>query len=297
MPISFEKVSYVYESDTPWEKRALHEVSLDIEDGDFVGIAGATGSGKSTLIQHMNGLLVPTSGKVVVDGIEVTEGSQDLKELRRKVGLVFQYPEHQLFEETLRDDIAFGPQNMDVPPEEVERRVKWACSAVGLSDKLLDRSPFELSGGQMRRAAIAGVLAMKCKTLILDEPTAGLDPRGQAEIVDLLRSLNKQGMTVIMVSHSIDHLVQLANRIMVMSDGRLILEGETRQVFRQVKLLRDAALDVPEVAKIMQKLNEKGLSVPTDVLTVSEATEAILQVLWGDVSASKQHNHRAICSR
>jgi len=213
------------------------------------------------------------------------------------VGLVFQYPEHQLFEETLRDDIAFGPRNLDLDSAEVQRRVEWACSAVGLPEDLLDRSPFELSGGQMRRAAIAGVLAMECDVLILDEPTAGLDPRGQSEILKLLGSLSQQGLTVIMVSHSIDQLVQLADRIVVMFEGRIILQGETREVFQQTEVLQRVALDLPEAAKIARKIKESGVPVSTDVLTIREAADAIFEVLWGDGNAKGQHNHRAVHSR
>lgn len=297
MPIIFEQVSYVYDEDTPWSKQALNDVDLRIGDGDFVGIIGPTGSGKSTLIQHMNGLLKPTSGRVIVNGIEVGSDSADMKQLRRTVGLVFQYPEHQLFEETLRDDIAFGPRNLELDSAEVQRRVEWACSAVGLPEDLLDRSPFELSGGQMRRAAIAGVLAMECDVLILDEPTAGLDPRGQSEILKLLGSLSQQGLTVIMVSHSIDQLVQLADRIVVMFEGRIILQGETREVFQQTEVLQRVALDLPEAAKIARKIKESGVPVSTDVLTIREAADAIFEVLWGDGNAKGQHNHRAVHSR
>ncbi len=296
MPIIFEQVSYTYDEDTPWSKQALLDVDLRIEDGDFVGIVGPTGSGKSTLIQHMNGLLKPTSGRVVVNGIEVSSDSKDMRQLRRMVGLVFQYPEHQLFEETLRDDIAFGPRNLDLDAEEVQRRVEWACSAVGLPEELLDRSPFELSGGQMRRAAIAGVLAMECDVLILDEPTAGLDPRGQSEMLDLLDALRRQGLTIIMVSHSIDQLVQLADRIVVMFEGRVMLQGQTREVFAKSEALRQASLDLPEVAKIMEKIREGGVPVSSDVLTVREATDAILEVLRGDGDAQGRHNHRAVHS-
>ncbi|MFO8059293.1 MAG: energy-coupling factor transporter ATPase [Bacillota bacterium] len=281
MPITFEDVSYVYDAGAPWEKRALRDINLRIEDGEFVGIVGPTGSGKSTLVQHLNGLLLPASGRVVVGDIEVGADRRQMKKLRRKVGLVFQYPEQQLFEETVRADIAFGPGNMDLDQDEIDRRVEWACEAVGLEREVLERSPFELSGGQMRRAAIAGVLAMKCEVLALDEPTAGLDPRGRAAILRQLRALNRSGMTLIMVSHSIDDLAQLADRIVVMWEGRIGMQGETREVFRHVEQLQALSLDVPQIARIMLRLREAGLPVPTDVLTVDEAAEALAAVLRG----------------
>lgn len=279
MPIAFEDVSYIYDAGAPWQKQALQGINLRIEDGEFVGIVGPTGSGKSTLVQHLNGLILPTGGKVLVDDIEVGTDRRRMKELRRKVGLVFQYPEQQLFEETVRADIAFGPGNMELDPDEIDRRVEWACEAVGLESEVLDRSPFELSGGQMRRVAIAGVLAMKCQVLVLDEPTAGLDPRGRAAILNQLKALNRSGMTMIMVSHSIDDLARLADRIVVMWEGRIGMQGETREVFRHFDQLQKMSLDVPQIARIMLRLKEAGLPVTTDVLTVDEAAEALAQVL------------------
>ncbi len=279
MSIAFHDVSYIYDAGAPWQKEALHEINLRIDDGEFVGIVGPTGSGKSTLVQHLNGLLLPTRGRVLVDDIEVGVDRRRMKELRRKVGLVFQYPEQQLFEETVRTDIAFGPRNMDLDPDEIDERVEWACEAVGLEKEVLDRSPFELSGGQTRRVAIAGVLAMKCQVLVLDEPTAGLDPRGRAAILKQLKALNRSGMTMIMVSHSIDDLAQLADRIVVMCEGRIGMQGETREVFRHFEQLQEMSLDVPQIARIMLRLREAGLPVATDVLTVDEAAEALAQVL------------------
>lgn len=289
-------MSFTYDADTPWQKKALENINLRIEDGEFLGIVGPTGSGKSTLVQHLNGLLRPTDGQVFVDDIEVGAQRKRMKELRRRVGLVFQYPEHQLFEETVRDDIAFGPRNLDLDSEEVERRVEWACEAVGLEPDILDRSPFELSGGQMRRVAIAGVLAMKCKVLVLDEPTAGLDPGGRAAIMNQLQELNRSGMTLVMVSHSIDELARMADRIVVMSRGRIGMVGKTREIFTQHDRLQELNLDVPQTARVMRRLRDAGIPVPVDVLTVEEATKALLDVLGRNKGAGKEHNHRTVHS-
>ncbi len=289
-------MSFIYDADTPWQKRALEDINLQIEDGEFLGIVGPTGSGKSTLVQHLNGLLRPTRGQVFVDDIEVGAQRKRMKELRRKVGLVFQYPEHQLFEETVRDDIAFGPKNLGLDQEEIGRRVEWACGAVGLEPDILDRSPFDLSGGQMRRVAIAGVLAMKCKVLVLDEPTAGLDPGGRAAIMDQMLELNRSGMTLVMVSHSIDELARMADRIVVMSRGRIGMLGNTREIFRQYERLQELNLDVPQTAQVMRRLRDAGIPVPVDVLTVEEATEALLDVLGRTQGAGQEHNHRTVHS-
>jgi len=298
MPIIFQDVNYVYDPDTPWQTRALSNINLRIDDGEFIGIVGPTGSGKSTLVQHLNGLLKPTSGKVIVDDIEVgAEKAKRMKTLREKVGLVFQYPEHQLFEETVRDDIAFGPKNLGLDDDEIQERVHWACELVGLNPDILERSPFELSGGQMRRAAIAGVLAMKCKVLVLDEPTAGLDPRGREIIMGQLRALHKSGMTLIMVSHGIDEIAQLADRVIVMSRGQIGMQGATRDIFRQYDKLKDLSLDTPTITTIMRRLHRAGLPVPRDVLTVDEAAQILTCVLRGKNESVQEHNHRSIHSR
>ncbi len=297
MSIVLEHVDYVYDAETPWQTTALRDVSLSIADGEFVGIVGPTGSGKSTLVQHLNGILKPTRGRVRVDDIEVGADRGRMKELRQKVGLVFQYPEHQLFEETVWEDIAFGPRNIGLDEEEVEHRVHWACRAVGLDEDILDRSPFELSGGQMRRAAIAGVLAMKCSVLVLDEPTAGLDPRGRANMLAQMRALHESGMTLIMVSHGIDDIAQLADRVIVMNEGRVGMQGRTREIFRRYEELQALSLQVPRTAQIMRRLRDAGIPVPVDVLTVGEAADALEEILKGRNCSAEEHNHRSVHSR
>ena len=288
MPIVFEDVGYSYDAGTAWAQVAIRDVNLHINDGEFVGIVGPTGSGKSTLVQHMNGLLRPTQGTVRVGDLKVvSEGNKNLKELRRRVGMVFQYPEHQLFEETVRADIAFGPRNLKISPEEIDDRVDWAIASVGLSPDILERSPFELSGGQMRRVAIAGVLAMRCDVLILDEPTAGLDPRGRRDLVQQLRSLNDSGMTMIMVSHSMEDVAQLADRVIVMSEGRIILQGTTQEVYGQIEKLRGLSLDVPQVTQVMLRLSECGMDVPTDIYRLEEAIRVVMQIMRGGRNAAK----------
>ncbi|MFP4199877.1 MAG: energy-coupling factor transporter ATPase [Clostridia bacterium] len=282
MPIELVNVSYVYSPDSPWEHRALSDVNLRIEDGDFLGIVGPTGSGKSTLIQHMNGLLFPTDGRVIVDGEEIGHDKDALRRLRRKVGMVFQYPEHQLFEETVEADIGFGPKNLELDPGEISERVRWAAEAVGLSEDILERSPFELSGGQMRRVAIAGVLAMRGNTLILDEPTSGLDPRGRASLVEQLRRLNSRGITMVMVSHSMEDMAQLANRMAVLSEGRIVMQGTKGEVFSRIEDLANLSLDVPRVTQVMIRLREAGLPLPLDIFTVDEGVEAVAAILEGD---------------
>ncbi len=281
MPIALENVTYVYAPDTPWEQEALSGVSVEVQDGDFLGIVGPTGSGKSTLIQHMNGLLLPTHGRVLVDGEEVGKDRKALRALRRKVGMVFQYPEHQLFEETVEADIAFGPKNLGLDSDEIAERVRWAVTSVGLPDDILERSPFELSGGQMRRVAIAGVLAMRGTVLILDEPTSGLDPRGRAGLVEQLKRLNRAGITMIMVSHSMEDMAQLVNRIVVLSEGKVVIDDSKRAVFSRLEDLANLSLDVPRVTNVMLEMRRAGLPVPLDVLTVNEGIEALCQVLRG----------------
>ena len=281
MPITVRGLWHTYNPDSPLEATAVEDVDLEIRDGEFLGIIGSTGSGKLTLIQHLNGLLRPTRGTVVVDGVEIRPPGLrkgDLKEIRQKVGLIFQYPEHQLFEETVRADVAFGPKNLNLPADEVEVRVRKALKMVGLGEELLDRSPFELSGGQMRRVAIAGVLAMRPKVLILDEPTAGLDPRGREEILGGIKSLHDDyGLTVVLVSHSMEDIARLAERVIVMHRGRVVMSGTTREVFGRADELRAVGLDAPQVARLMRVLREKGFAVRTDLLTVEEAWAEILR--------------------
>jgi energy-coupling factor transport system ATP-binding protein len=278
MSIAIDHISYTYQPDTPFASPALHDVSLTIEGGQFVGLIGHTGSGKSTLIQHCNGLLFPSAGQVTVDGMPVLPKSKDLREIRRKVGLVFQYPEHQLFEETVALDVAFGPKSLGLPTEEIGRRVSWAMGMVDLDyDRFKDESPFGLSGGEKRRAAIAGVLAMRPQYLILDEPFAGLDPSGREEIMGQLQRLNEEGLAILLVSHSMDEIARLAKRLLVIHDGALVYDDTVRRVFGKAVELAEMGLDVPEVMKLMLLLKDKGMDVRQDVLTIEEGQEEILK--------------------
>jgi len=272
---------------SPFESTALREINLEIADGEFIGLIGHTGSGKSTLIQHLNGLLKPTSGTITVNGIRIDKNTRNLKELRRHVGLVFQYPEHQLFEETIYQDIAFGPKNLGLSPKEVEERVREAMSLVGLDyDSLKDRSPFELSGGQRRRVAIAGVIAMKPKILILDEPTAGLDPRGRDEILGQVNGFHKKfGLTVILVSHSMEDIARLVDKIIVMNKGRVALYGTPREVFKHSEELEKMGLGIPQITRLVKRLREKGMDIPEDVFTIEQAKKIILDKVRGKVNA------------
>ena len=278
MPIQVEHLTHTYMTDSPFAATALEDVSLTIEDGELVGLLGHTGSGKTTLVQHLNGLLKPTSGKVVVDGLDITEKGVSLLEVRRRVGLVFQYPEYQLFEETVAKDVAFGPKNLGLSEQEVDQRVRFALREVGLAyDEIAQRSPFELSGGQMRRVAIAGVLAMRPRVLILDEPTAGLDPAGRNSILQMIRDLHAAGgLTVIMVSHSMDDISTLATRLVVMSRGELVMTGTPREVFTQQEKLRSIGLGVPQAAELTHALIAEGFALPEDLYTLDEVCRAVL---------------------
>ncbi|HIQ71812.1 MAG TPA: energy-coupling factor transporter ATPase [Candidatus Onthenecus intestinigallinarum] len=283
MSIVIENLTHTYMPGSPFQATAIHGVSLTIRDGEFIGLIGHTGSGKSTLIQHLNGLLRPSSGRVLIDGKDLFAKDTDKREVRRKVGLVFQYPENQLFEETVAADIAFGPKNLGLSPEEVDARVRDACAQVHLDyETFKDRSVFELSGGQMRRAAIAGVLAMQPQTLILDEPCAGLDPRGRDEILGLVRELQRtRGTTVVMVSHSMDDVASLVSRVIVMNRGQIAMDGTPREIFRQGEALRAMGLDVPEAARLAARLREKGFDVPEDAYLHGELLEAIKRIVGG----------------
>ena len=283
MPIRMEEVSHIYMQGGPFESTAIYDINLEIKDGEFVGLIGHTGSGKSTLIQHMNGLLKPTKGTVYVDEFRIVNDTKDLIKIRQKVGLVFQYPEHQLFEETVALDVAFGPKNLGLPKEEIEKRVEEAIRLVRLDyDQIKDRSPFELSGGQRRRVAIAGVLAMKPEVLILDEPTAGLDPRGRDEIFDEIKTLHRdRKITIILVSHSMEDVARLVDRIIVMNKGQIALTGTPREVFARSGQLKEMGLDVPQVTNLMLALKEKGLDVPSDIYTVEQAKEVVKKILEG----------------
>ena len=280
MPIEVKNLTHTYSAGSAFQATAIRNVSLTINDGEFIAVIGHTGSGKSTLVQHLNGLLKPTSGQILVDGEDLNGEKVDRRRVRQKVGLVFQYPEYQLFEETVAKDIAFGPKNQGLTPEEIDVRVRRAMTWVHMDyDKYADRSPFELSGGQMRRVAIAGVLAMEPKVLILDEPTAGLDPQGRDRILAMVKDLHKSGVTVVMVSHSMDDVARLATRLLVMNRGQLVATGTPREIFRQVDMMESIGLGVPEAAKLCAMLRAKGLQLPDDVYTLEEIKEDILK-LW-----------------
>lgn len=281
MSIKIENLTHVYMPKSPFEKKALDNVNLLIEDGEFLALIGHTGSGKSTLIQHLNGLLEPTSGRILVDDIDITNKEAKLTEIRKKIGLVFQYPEYQLFEETIEKDIAFGPNNLGLSSEEVSRRVKKSMEMVGLDyETYKDVSPFDLSGGQKRRVAIAGVIAMEPKVLILDEPTAGLDPKGRDDILEQIKLLHeKYKMTIVLVSHSMEDVGKLAQRIVVMNKGKVELLGKPSEVFKEVETLEKIGLAVPQVTYLMRVLREKGFNVSDEIFTVEKGTEAILKVL------------------
>ena len=277
MSIVIEHLNYVYMQGGPYETKALDDVSLTIHDGEFVGLIGPSGSGKSTLVQHLNGLILPTSGQITVDGMDLADKNTDKRAIRRRVGLVFQYPENQLFEETVAKDIAFGPKNLGLDEAEIDRRVRTAMRRVALDyDKLSQRSVFELSGGQMRRVAIAGVLAMEPQTLVLDEPCAGLDPKGREEILGLISDLHREsGATIVMVSHSMDDVAALAERVIVMNHGKVAMDGAPREVFSRGEELRAIGLDVPQAVELAQKLREKGFDVPEGIYKIEEVRAAV----------------------
>lgn len=277
MGIKIEKLDYVYMQGSPFERKALDNINLEINDGEFIGLIGHTGSGKSTLVQHLNGLLKPHGGSVVVNGRETTTKGEDLKKLRCEVGLVFQYPEHQLFEETVYKDIAFGPANLGLSKEEIDQRVKEAMNYVGLSYDLMEKSPFDLSGGQKRRAAIAGVLSMHPSVLVLDEPTAGLDPAGREEILTQVKSIYlKSKMTVILVSHSMEDVAKLVNRLIVMNQGRVAMDGPVSEVFAHGDELRGMGLNVPQVHLLVDELIRRGVPLSKNIYTVEKAKAALM---------------------
>ena len=280
MSIILDHVNYIYGADTPLAVKALDDICLQIPDGQFIGIIGHTGSGKSTLVQHLNGLLKATSGSIYFNGEDIYDRDYDRKKLRSKVGLVFQYPEHQLFEIDVFTDVCFGPKNLGLDKKEVELRAYDALRKVGLPDELFYQSPFDLSGGQKRRAAIAGVLAMKPEVLVLDEPTAGLDPKGRDEILHQIKGLQtKTGMTVILVSHSMEDVAEYVDRIIVMNKGRIMYDDVPREVFRHCGELEEVGLAPPQVTYILRELQRRGLDVDTDATTVEEAAEAVVRAL------------------
>ena len=282
MSIALEHISYVYSPGTAYEKHALKDVSFEIPQGQFMGIIGHTGSGKSTLIQHLNGLVKATSGKVIYEGRNIYEDGYDMRALRSQVGLVFQYPEYQLFEVDVISDVCFGPKNQGLSQEECEKNAREALELVGFPEKYYKQSPFELSGGQKRRVAIAGVLAMKPKVLILDEPTAGLDPKGRDEILDQVEKLHKEtGMTVILVSHSMEDIARYVERIIVMNHGEKMLDGTPKEVFRHYKELEQVGLAAPQVTYVMHDLKERGFDVSPDATTIEEAADEIMRSFRG----------------
>ncbi len=280
MQIIFDKVNYIYNSGTSFQKHALREINLSIQKGEFIGLIGHTGSGKSTLIQHMNGLIKATDGHIYYEGQDIYEKDYKLRDLRSKVGLVFQYPEHQLFETTIFKDVSYGPKNLGLDKLEVDLRTYEALKMVGIGEELLDASPFELSGGQKRRVAIAGILAMRPEVLILDEPTAGLDPKGRDDILDQIALLHKEsGITVILVTHSMEDAAKYVDRLLVMNNGELAMDGTAKEVFSRYKELEQMNLAAPQVTYVMNALKERGLPVRTDATTVAEARDEIRKAL------------------
>ena len=284
--LELKDLTYQYNPNSPSPVTALDRVSIAVEEGEFLAIVGPTGSGKSTLVQHLNGLLAPTSGKVIVDGRDMWADKSKIREFRFLVGLVFQYPEYQLFEETVYKDIAFGPKNMGLSAEEIDRRVRESAELVGLKEKHLDKSPFELSGGQKRRTAIAGVMAMEPRVLILDEPTAGLDPKGRDRILDQVREYHrKKGTTVILVSHSMEDVAKYAQRVLVMVDGGVKEYDTTEKVFGDYPMMADIGLGVPQVTEVFYRLQEMGYDVPYPVLNLEDGAAALLKLLGGGRNA------------
>ena len=281
MSIEVKNISYVYMPKSPYERLALDDVSITIPEGKITAIAGHTGSGKSTLVQHLNGLISPTSGSVLVDGVDIAAKGQAARAARRSVGMVFQYPEHQLFEETVEQDIAFGPKNYGMSPEEISERVRFAMDFVQLDYKeYSQRSPFQLSGGQMRRAAIAGVVALKPKYLVLDEPTAGLDPKGREELMQRIMKLHRQEKnTIILVSHSMDDIARFADNVVIMNRGRVLMEGTPHEVFVREDFIRQAGLDVPQITNIVKALKIRGWDISSNIYTMDEAVDAIFQAV------------------
>lgn len=278
MPIIIDHLNYVYSQGTAYEIQALKDINLKIEDGQFIGVIGHTGSGKSTLIQHLNGLMKATSGTIFYNGEDIYEKEYDMLALRSKVGMVFQYPEHQLFETTIFDDVSFGPKNQGLTKDEAGLRAFEALKNVGMPEELYYQSPFELSGGQKRRVAIAGVLAMKPEVLILDEPTAGLDPKGRDEMFELIAKMHEEKqITIILVSHSMEDVAQYVQRIIVMNDGQVMYDDVPREVFRHYKELEQVGLAAPQVTYLMHELQQAGIAVDTDATTVEEAKRSILK--------------------
>lgn len=278
--ITLENVSYIYSAHTPFEKKAVDSINVTFNQGVVTGLIGHTGSGKSTLVQLLNGLLQPTEGRILLDGVDIWENQKNITDVRFKVGLVMQYPEYQLFEETVKKDISYGPTNMKLDGEEIEKRVKEAAYFCGISDDLFEKSPFDLSGGQKRRVAIAGVMAMRPKVLILDEPAAGLDPIGREEILGGIRSFQREtGTTVIIVSHSMEDMAVYCDELIVMNRSKVFMTGKTKEVFAKSDMLTEVGLDVPQITHLFKKIRDLGIDLPCDVFTVEDAKKAVLSLL------------------
>lgn len=282
MTLELHNLNYIYSLETPYEHAAVTDVDLRIGEGEFIGLIGHTGSGKSTLIRHFNGLLKPTSGQVLIDGKEIFADKATLKAARFAVGMVFQYPEYQLFEETVYKDVAFGPKNMGLEQKEIDRRVCESLAMVGLDEAVYEKSPFALSGGQKRRVAIAGVIAMQPKLLVLDEPAAGLDPRGKREIMTYIQNYAAVGNSVLFISHSMSDVARYAKRVLVMNDSRLVMDGTVDEVFGRADELHAMGLTVPQMTEVFLKLREKGFAVPTDIYTADRAAVEVLRMLGGE---------------
>lgn len=283
MSITVKNLTHIYAEGLPDESIALEDISFEINDNQFVGIIGHTGSGKSTLVQHLNGLLKPNSGQIVVDGVELTAPGMSMLEIRKRVGLVFQYPEYQLFEETVAKDVAFGPQNLGLSEEEVDKRVREALELVHLDyDKFSEKSPFDLSGGQKRRVAIAGVLAMKPKILILDEPTAGLDPKAHQEVLQMIHDIHvKEKNITVFVSHNMNDVARLSDKVLVMDGGKCVMQGTPKEIFAQAERLTDIGLGLPDVTQLFYMLRQKGLDLPSDILDKDQAEEILVDYING----------------
>lgn len=291
--LQIEHLTHTYSAGTPFQRSAVDDMNLSMMDGEFLGIIGHTGSGKSTLIQHLNGLLKPTSGRILLQGRDIWADPKKIRDVRFQVGLVFQYPEYQLFEETVYKDIAFGPKNMGLDEADIDRRVRDAAAFVGLTEAMLDKSPFELSGGQKRRVAIAGVIAMEPRVLILDEPTAGLDPAGAAQILDNIRTYHREkNATILLVSHSMEEVAREAGRLVVISNGSIPFSGAPGEVFSHGRELEDMGLGVPAMTRVFARLRAMGLEVPASVYTVEQARDAVLAALERKQTAPSQQSPR-----
>lgn len=285
MSIQVRDLTHIYSEGLPYESVALKDVSFSIEDGEFIGVIGHTGSGKSTMVQHLNGLLKPHSGSIIIGDVDITKGNVLMRDIRRRIGLVFQYPEYQLFEETVHKDVAFGPTNLGLPKEEVDQRVIEAINLVGLDyDEISERSPFELSGGQKRRVAIAGVIAMKPEVLILDEPTAGLDPKAHKDVLEMIKKIHEtQNNITILVSHNMNDIAKMVDKVLVMEKGKIAMEGTPRQVFSQAHKLKKMGLALPQAAEMMNKLRNRGFDIREGILTADEAFDDLVRILKQDI--------------